>query len=129
MKNQIKEIFRYGVVGIITTAVNLFLLKILIELGMYYILANTISYTVGVILSYFLNQQYVFLDSSKNGKKAKEQFFKFFILRIVSLLVDNFLFYFLVTILGFQIYWTRLFLTFAMILGTFIFNKWFVFKQ
>lgn len=127
MEDQLKEILRYGISGVLATVANLLFLKIFIDMGMYYIFANTISYIIGVILSYILNQKYVFLNSDKHNKK--KQFTVFFIMRVLSLIIDNILFYILVTILDFPIYWTRFVLTLIMILVTFIFNKWYIFAS
>lgn len=122
------EIFKYGISGVITTIINLYLLKIFIDFGMYYILANIISYIIGVIINYILNQKYVFSDSARgNTIEAKKQFIKFLIMRIISLIIDTLLFYVAVSIFNFPVYWSRLILTIVMILATFILNKWFIF--
>lgn len=122
------EIFRYGISGVTTTIINLYLLKVFIDFGMYYILANIISYIIGVIINYILNQKYVFSDSARgNTIEAKKQFIKFLIMRIISLIIDTLLFYVAVSIFNFPVYWSRLILTIVMILATFILNKWFIF--
>ena len=114
MKSQVLEFLRYIFFGVITTALNLFLLKVFIDLNIYYILANTIAYIIAVIFNYILNQKYVFLNSKKeNIIEMKSQFTKFFLIRIFSLLIDNGLFYLFVTVFNFP--WT------------FLFNKFFVF--
>ncbi|ACV40010.1 GtrA family protein [Leptotrichia buccalis] len=128
MKKQIVEIFKYGISGTITTVVNLYLLKIFIDFGIYYVLANIISYTISVIVNYILNQRYVFLESARgNTTEAKKQFLKFLVMRVLSLIVDTLLFYIAVSIFGFPVYWSRLILTTVMILVTFVLNKWFIF--
>lgn len=128
MKKQMIEIFRYGISGVTTTIINLYLLKVFIDFGMYYILANIISYIIGVIINYILNQKYVFSDSARgNTIEAKKQFIKFLIMRIISLIIDTLLFYVAVSIFNFPVYWSRLILTIVMILATFILNKWFIF--
>lgn len=128
MKNQMLEFLRYIFFGIITTALNLFLLKVFIDLNIYYILANTIAYIMAVIFNYILNQKYVFLNSKQeNIIEMKKQFTKFFLIRIFSLLIDNGLFYLFVTIFNFPLYWSKLILTMLIIAVTFLFNKFFVF--
>ena len=128
MKNQISEFVRYIFFGIITTLLNLLLLKVFVDLNIYYILANTIAYIIAVIFNYIFNQKYVFLSSEKgNILKSNRQFIKFFLVRIFSLLVDNGFFYLFVTIFKFPLYWSKLILTIIIIAGTFLFNKFFVF--
>ena len=117
------EIFRYGISGATTTIINLYLLKVFIDFGMYYILANIISYTISVVVNYILNQRYVFSYTLE----AKKQFMKFIIMRILSLIIDTILFYVAISFFKFPIYWSRLVLTIVMILVTFVLNKWFIF--
>jgi len=127
LKKNLKEILRYTISGIISTVANLLFLKIFIDMGIYYIFSNIISYIIGVILSYILNRKYVFLNSTKHNRK--KQFIIFFIMRILSLIIDNILFYIFITVLDFPIYWTRFILTLIMILVTFVFNKWYIFAS
>lgn len=128
MKKQIIEIFKYGISGIITTVVNLYLLKVFIDFGIYYVLANIVSYIISVVINYILNQRYVFSESARgNTAEAKKQFLKFLVMRVLSLIVDTLLFYIAVSIFKFPIYWSRLILTTIMILVTFVLNKWFIF--
>lgn len=128
MKKNILEIFKYGISGIITTLINLYLFKIFVNFEINYILASVVSYIISVVISYFLNQRYVFLDSARgNTLKAKKQFLKFLIMRMLLLLIDTVLFFIIVSILKFPIYWSRLILTIIMISVTFILNKWFIF--
>ena len=41
--NKLIELIKYSFFGVITTAINLMLFAILKEIGVYYILANTIA--------------------------------------------------------------------------------------
>ena len=128
VKKQIVEIFKYGISGTITTFINLYLLKVFIDFGLYYILANIIAYIISVIINYILNQRYVFSNYARgNTLEARKQFLKFLIMRLLSLIIDTALFYVVVSIFKFPIYWSRLILTIVIILITFILNKWFIF--
>ena len=130
MKKNILEIFKYGISGTITTLINLYLFKIFVNFEINYILASVVSYIISVVISYFLNQRYVFLDSARgNTLKAKKQFLKFLIMRMLLLLIDTVLFFIIVSILKFPIYWSRLILTIIMISVTFVLNKWFIFVK
>lgn len=127
---KFKELFRYGFFGIITTGINLVLLAVFVKLGMYYILANTVAYIFAVIVNYVFNQRFVFAQAAKSGTpEARRQFIKFILLRVVSLVIDNALFYLLVTILALPMYPSRIGLTIAIIMITFIINKLFVFSK
>ncbi len=127
-KKELKEIIRYGFFGLLTTFLNIILLKLFIESGINYILSNSISYIIAVIVNYIVNKNYVFENSAKGkSKETQEQFIKFFIMRVCSLILDNILFYLCISILKYSIYKTRVVLTLLIIMLTFIFNKFFIF--
>lgn len=124
------ELIKYGLFGVITTAINLLLFALFKELGMHYLWANTVSYIIAVIINFVFNQRYVFEQTAKRGSKNYWiQFVKFVVLRIVSLGVDNGLFYVLVTIFGWPVYPSRIGLSIVIILVTYIINKIFIFRK
>lgn len=128
--NKLKELISYGFFGAITTGINLALFALLKELGVYYLLANTIAYFVAVVINYVFNVKFVFPDSAGSGMKAQiKQFLKFLGVRIFSLIVDNALFFLLVSILYFPVYPSRIGLSFFIILATYFVNKFSVFKS
>ena len=128
-KEKLGELVRYGFFGGLTTAINLLLFAVFKELGMYYIVANTVSYVIAVIINYVLNVLFVFKGSPKKGKAQWIQLGKFLLTRAGSLLVDNTLFFCLVTLLSFPVYPSRIGLSFVIILGTYVINKALVFKK
>ena len=125
MTKDAKELIRYLFFGAITDGINILLLKWFIDLGVYYILSNIISYFIAVVINYIFNKYYVFKSFEiKKTKIINEQFLKFVGMRIVSLILDNFLFYICVSILQ---YLSRIVLTIIIIALTFILNKFFIF--
>ena len=122
MTKDAKELIRYLFFGAITVGINILLLKLFIDLG------NIISYFIAVIINYIFNKYYVFKSFEiKKTKIINEQFLKFVGMRIVSLILDNFLFYICVSILQYPIYLSRIVLTIIIIALTFILNKFFIF--
>ncbi|ULO08041.1 GtrA family protein [Paenibacillus sp. 19GGS1-52] len=123
---NIKEFVKYSFWGAVTTGINLLLFFLLESLGLYYIIANIVSYIFAVFVNYILNRRFVFSNhsSENNGK----QFFKFFIVRLVSLLIDNSLFYLLVSTLHYNVNISRVVLSLGIIIATFGVNKFFVFS-
>lgn len=91
--------------------------------------ANTLSYIIAVVINYFLNKKYVFktVNNEKLGRCI--EFVKFFVVRMISLLIDNSLFYLVVDILHVNIYLGRIALSTLIIMSTFVINKVFVFKK
>lgn len=124
---NIKELVKYGFWGGVTTAINLLVFFGLEGLGMYYIIANVVSYIFAVFINYILNKKFVFntTPSENNGSK---QLLKFFGVRLVALLIDNLLFYVLVSTLHYNVNFSRVFLSLAIIITTFGVNKSFVFN-
>lgn len=126
-KSDIEEFVKYGFWGAVTTGINLGAFFILESMGLYYIIANIVSYIFAVFVNYFLNKKFVFnTDSSEN--KNSNQLYKFFTVRLLSLLVDNLLFYLLVSTLHFNVNISRVFLSLFIIIATFGVNKFFVFN-
>lgn len=96
---------------------------------MYYLWSNTISYIIAVIINYVCNIFFVFPSSAKSGKGQWLQLAKFVSLRLFSLLIDNALFYIIVSVFGFPVYISRIMLSAAIILFTYVINKLFVFSK
>lgn len=83
MSDKIKQIFeqliKFGIVGIITTAISTIVNILLLKFNMFYIVAYTISYAIGIIVSYFLNSIFVFKQ-----KLEISRFIKFATVYLVS---------------------------------------------
>jgi len=127
-EKNIVEIIKYGFWGAITTIFNLVLFFFLKDLGLYYIAANILSYFAAVVLNYVLNRTMVF-KTSKSSYNSKKEFARFFLVRLLSLVVDNGLFYILVSLLNLEVNVTRVILSIAIILATYFINKRFVFNK
>ena len=129
-RQKLRELISYGVFGVITTAINLLLFFGLESIGIYYIWANSIAYFLAVIINYIFNKKFVFIEGNaiNNKKEQLVQLLKFIGMRLASLMVDNALCYVLVTILGFNMFFSRIGLSIAIILATFVINKIWIFK-
>ena len=133
MKDKIVELIKYGFWGGITTCLNLVLFFLLDKLNiMHYLLANGIAYVIAVIVNYICNRLFVFNAPNQIAKGRREvtaQFLKFFIMRIISLLIDTALFFVVVDLLGIPKLPGRIALSAVIIILTFVFSKLFVFKK
>ena len=132
-KNE--ELWNYLIAGGLATFINvgvkwLLLFTILDPDNAFQLqVAVIISWIVAFIFAYICNRIFVF--KSKN-KKLKE-FIKFFISRITTLLMEMFLMWFFITLLGLDsnvwvIIWT-LVVQVLVIIFNYIFSKIFVFKE
>lgn len=61
-----KKFLKFGLVGILNTLITIISYIMLIEFGMNYLVANCVSYFIGVINSYYWNKNWVFQSASKD---------------------------------------------------------------
>lgn len=130
--NKYGEIIRYLIIGVLTTAISLIIyyaltLTILspdnpIELQ----IANIISWICAVTFAYFTNKYYVFKDKETSNKTGM---IKFYLSRIVTLLLDMLLMYILVTKLKFNDKIIKIIVQIVVIVGNYVLSKFFVFKR
>ena len=125
--SRLLELAKYGFYGGITTIFNLAVFYWMTGCGLNYILSNVLSYALAVILSYFLNERFVFQHQSGGGRAGK--LFKFILIRIVSIGVDSGLLYLCVTVLEGNVMISKLIISACIILATYVFNRRFVFKS
>ena len=132
MYHKYKEIVNYLIVGGLTTVLSL---------GVYYgsvltflnpkneiqlQLANILSWTAGVVFSYFMNRIFVFESKEKN--KIKEAG-KFVSSRVVTLLMDMAIMGLGVSLLKFNDKIMKLVSQVVITISNYIFSKLFVFKN
>ena len=111
-KEELAELIKYGLAGGICTIANLFLFIMLQKVGIYYILANIISYLAAVLLNYFISAKFVFMrKKTKNQAMRKSGLVRFLLIRGGNLIADNGLFYLCVSAMGMSVYSSRLGLT------------------
>jgi putative flippase GtrA len=113
---------RYVVIGVLTTVVNLAVFFLLKRFGMNYLIANTIAWLVSVIFAFFTNKQIVFQSKSKNAAAFAEMVL-FFILRGVSLALDDGLMYLGVSVLLWNTGLVKIAVQIIVIITNYIFSK------
>ncbi|MCJ7992562.1 GtrA family protein [Priestia megaterium] len=79
---------KFCIVGGLNTAIDFFVFSFLSYLGIYYIIAQCVSYGCGVLNSYFLNRTWTF---QQQGTRKRHEFLKFTVLNIFTLIVTSFL--------------------------------------
>lgn len=132
MKRKTEKIFkfiRYSIVGGFCTIINLVLFFIFVQVGMHYIVANIISYLLAVALNYLLSKYFVFTKNFNLQKKKEEAkiFGKFLGIRLLNMMLDNILFYIVVSIWGSNVYAARVVLTVGGLVLSYCFINRFVF--
>lgn len=69
-RKVIIQFFKFGLVGILNTAISLSLYYFLLMLGVNYLFANGFAFVVSVLNAYYWNRRYVFKNYSTNHFKA-----------------------------------------------------------
>jgi len=95
-KDDLIKFIKFSIVGVSNTLVSLVLFYILFEfLGVYYIIASTLGYIVGLINSYFWNLRWTFRHRHSSGVLVKFIIVNVIALSlkltIISILVESFL--------------------------------------
>lgn len=131
LKDDLYQLIKYGFFGIVSTAFNLVLFYVMIKIGIHYIVTNIVSYSLAVILSYFLNDRYVFSNQNaiENINAKTKKLMKFSFIRVGVLAVDTTALAFFVDFIGIDIIFSRVILSFVLIMATYILNKAFVFTN
>ncbi|QSX23773.1 GtrA family protein (plasmid) [Priestia megaterium] len=82
------DYLKFCIVGGLNTAIDFFVFSFLSYLGVYYIIAQCVSYGCGVLNSYLLNRTWTF---QQQGKRKRHEFLKFTVLNVFTLIITSFL--------------------------------------
>lgn len=93
MNKLIRQIMKFGVVGAFCFLIDYFVLFACTEfIGLPYMVASVVSFTVSVVINYILSVKFVF-DTKKDANKSKE-FALFVILSLVGLGINQVIMWF-----------------------------------
>lgn len=88
MEKLIKQLMKFGVVGVIAFAIDYGLMIILAELfGVNYLASATISFIVSVAFNYAASMRYVF--THKEGMSKRREFIIFIVLSVIGLGIND----------------------------------------
>lgn len=97
MKRDLKELISYIIVGGCTTLVNFVIYAILLKMSDHgWLMANVVSWLGAVMFAFFANRHFVFKSINEAGQEA----YQFFVLRLVTLVVENILLFIAIQLLG-----------------------------
>lgn len=111
-------IFKYGIVGLGTTAINFILDFLLRHIGVPYQISIIVAWFVAVIFAYWGNKFFVFSIT----KKAGNTFIKFIASRIGTLVIEEVLSLVMISMLDMNQVLTKLFIQFVVIILNYIFG-------
>lgn len=123
-----REFFKYALVGVTGTVINLLFLYIFTSvLGIYYLLSATFSFIIAVTNNYFLNKVWTF------GEKIRHKVFtkwgKFLAISIIGLGVNLIFLFFFTSVLGIYYLVSQVFAIILATIVNFLGNKFWTFSN
>lgn len=122
---MIQQFLKFGLIGVMNTAITVLSYQLLIHFGINYYAANTIGYLLGTLNSYFFNNNWVF--GAKD--KSKEVFSKFIIVNLITLCISNVLLFIFVDKLNYGKTIVQIFVIPITMVFNFVLNKFWTFKR
>ena len=130
MFNKFKELFLYGIFGVLTTLINIFSYYVFCDIFcINYVISNIIAWILSVSFAFITNKIFVFDSKNFEIKNFIKEIISFFSSRIFTGLLDMGILFLGVTILGIEDMIVKVFSNVIVIILNFIFNKLFVFKK
>jgi putative flippase GtrA len=126
-KEQLRELFWYGIAGVTTTLVNIGLFYILQKAGMQYNIANLIAIVSAKLYAFVTNKYLVFRTGNMGFKEACIEFFKFFVARGFTGVVDFVGVWFMVSVCGIDRMISKYVIQIVVIILNYVLGKLFVF--
>lgn len=129
MNNNVRRLViqfaKFGVVGIIAFLIDygLFLLMNYL-LGINYLLASAVSFTLATVFNFVASMRYVF--AGKQGQTRTQQFAIFFVLSLVGLGLNQLILWLCVSVFAWQAWIGKLVATFIVMVFNFVTRKIFL---
>lgn len=129
MLKKYEQIIKYVIVGGFTTCVSLlsyYLLTLVLDPKnpVYLQIANIMSWVLVVTFAYFANRMIIFKSNNNKIKEAS----KFYLSRVSTLLIDMFIMFLLVTIIGINDRISKIIVQFIVLVLNYILSKFLVFN-
>ena len=122
----VKQLIRFGIVGVIATIIDYVILYLLTEyLDVYYLMSSTISFIISLIVNYLLSIYWVFAVKKKQTIK---EVMLFIILSVIGLIVNQLILYIGTNIFNLYYMMSKLIATILVMIYNFITRKKFIEK-
>lgn len=82
-RSLIAEIIRYGIVGAVSTAIDLIVLKVILVVGWPYWIALALGFSAGTVNGYFMNSRWTFKFKTEGQEGLK--FSQFAVVSLIGL--------------------------------------------
>lgn len=122
VKKLVEQILKFGIVGILATLLDFFLLFLLTEVAhIYYLVSSCISFLVSLVFNYFASMKYVF--SGKEDMSKGKEFTIFVILSIIGLGINQLGMWFMVNIVHIFYMLSKIVVTAIVMMWNFVSRK------
>ncbi|MDP4291379.1 MAG: GtrA family protein [Bacteroidota bacterium] len=124
--NRFRQLILYGIIGGFCASLDFFIFYSLTTyLDVYYLIANVISVSAGITISFLLNRKYNF----KVKDNALRRFMTFASIGLGGLLLSSVLLYFFFEILSLEKFLSKILSIILVVLLQFLLNKYITFKK
>ena len=122
---MLKQFLKFGLIGILNTAITVIIYQLLIHFKINHFVANTAGYLLGTVNSYFFNNYWVF----RAKDKSKEVLSKFILVNFITLFISNLLLFILVDKFFYRKDLVQIFVIPITMVFNFTLNKFWTFKR
>lgn len=125
MSRILKQFTKFGIVGVICFVIDYGVMVLLTEAcGTPYLLSCGISFSISVVVNYYLSMKYVF--ASRDDMSKRKEFIIFVILSVIGLLLTEALMWIIVDILAIHYMVSKVLVTGIVMIFNFITRKLFI---
>jgi putative flippase GtrA len=124
-----KELFRYGIIGFLTTLINIAVFVLCRRFEIDYRVSNTIAFIIAVLFAFIANDRVVFKVKQKDTKSILKRMVKFFTMRIGSYFADMFLLIILIDKFGYNEVISKAITNIVVIILNYIMSKYYIFNR
>lgn len=125
-KKNVIQFLIFAVVGVSNTMVDLVVYWLLLQIPIYYVIANVISYGAGMLNSYLWNRNVTFKDKRK--EHSKQTIIRFILWNVSMLVLSTGIIYCLTELFAWHALMSKIIATCIVLLVQFLGNKLWVFK-
>lgn len=124
MRRFVIQFLKFSAVGLSAFVIDYGLFLLLHLLGMPYLIANIISYSVSTVYNFVMSMRYVF--AGKEGQTRSQQFFIFVTLSVIGLGLNELFLWLFVELVGLWAGISKIVSTFLVMIFNFITRKTFL---
>ena len=126
----LKHLFLYGVFGVLTTILNIFLYWFCTRVFNVPVVPSTIiAWFLALLFAYYTNRKYVFESKVTTVRATFHEAIMFFVCRLATGLIDVIIMYIFADLIGFNDVWVKTISNIVVIILNYVGSKIFVFKK